>query len=374
MKIKVCHVISDLEESHLIEAIADFSNQEKYEISFVFLGENIPKLYEILETKGYQVGFVKLKSRKELPTAVFRVRKIFNKIKPDIVHTHMVSASLAGLIAARVCGVKRRVHTRHHSSESHIYYPHAVYYDKFISRLSTRIIAISQIVEDVLVNLEGVAPEKVVTIPHGFDLAQFKADPIITQQLKSKYDLTNYFPVVGVISRFVHWKGIQFVIPAFKKISLDYPQAKLVLANANGHYSEEIKALLKENLEPSQYVLIKFESNVFDLYKNFDIFVHVPISREFEAFGIVYVEPLIMEVPSIFTLSGIANDFIKDKENALVVPYQDSESVYQAMKIILEDDALRQKIVEQGKLDANSLFNAKKMADSLDMVYSSLLR
>lgn len=373
MKVKVCHIISDLDQSVFIDAIGKFLDGGKYELDFVFLGATPPALYTMLKEKNHRVEFIEFNDRKELPQTIFRLRRLLADMRPDIVHTHMVNASLAGLVAARLSGIRRRVHTRHHSSECHIYYPHAVYYDKLVSKLSTRIVAISQAVADVLIQREGVNPQKIHLIRHGFDLAGFKSDEVAAQEIEQKYKLTRKYPVVGVISRFVHWKGIQYVIPAFKKLSEEYPQAKLVLANAIGSYSEQIRALLEESLNSSQYVLVPFEPRVFDLYKNFDVFVHVPINKEFEAFGQVYIEPLAMGVPSVFTLSGVASEFIKDKINAVVVPYENSEAIYQAVKLLLEDGILRERIVKQGRADVCALFNAEKMAVELDLLYSSLL-
>ena len=240
MKAKICYIISELDQSIFIDAAENFLDSDKYEQIFIFLTPTPPKLYETLEKKGHRVEFVKHSSRKQLPAAVFRLRRLLIDIRPDIVHTHMVSASLAGLTAARLSGIKRRVHTRHHSTECHVYYPHGVYYDKYISRLSNRIVAISQAVKEILTEREGVDDKKIHLIRHGLDLANTKADENAVQAVMQKYELRGKYPVVGVISRFVHWKGVQHIIPAFKKLTNEYPQAKLVLANAEGNYSEQI--------------------------------------------------------------------------------------------------------------------------------------
>lgn len=373
MKIKVCHVLSDLDRSHLIETFGEVMDKAKYDISFVFIGAKRPYLYDFFRERGYEVDFFEFNGRRELPAAIWNLRKILKRINPDIVHTHMVEGSLAGLAAARSLGIKRRLHTRHHSAESHFYYPHGVYYDRIINSLSKKVIAISKVVAKVLIEREGVEPEKVVVIPHRFYLETFKADERTVGELKNKYQLNGHYPVVGVISRFIHWKGIQDIIPAFKKLLENYPQAKLVLANANGPYKEQIHKLLKKTLAPENYVTIEFEKNVFDLYGTFDVFVHAPVNEDFEAFGQIYVESLAVGVPSIFTMSGIAHDFIVDKENALVVPYQKPEAIAESLELILRDDPLREKITKRGREDVWRLFHADQLAGQLDSVYAELL-
>ncbi len=373
MKAKVCHVVSDVDYNNLFEVIEHFSDKEKYELSFIFLGQKLPLLYQIFESRNCRVYFIEYHNRKDLVFTVKKLCRIFNKLQPDIVHTHFVNASLAGLLAAKISGVKCRIHTRHHSTECHNYYPHGVYYDKFISFLSTKIVAISEVVRNVLIERENVNPKKIEIIWHGFNFDEFEADEATTAEVEKLYNLTENYPVVGIISRFVHWKGIQYIIPAFAKLVKIYPQAKLVLVNSVGSYTDEIKKLLDEYLNESQYVLIPFEKRVAEIYANFDIFVHVPIDKESEAFGLIYVEALAMKVPSIFTLSGVASDFIKDKVNALVVPHNDSETIFEAMCLLLEDEKLRQAIIEKGQTDVYNLFQGQKMADKFDSLYASML-
>lgn len=372
MKIKVCYIISLMSENPLIETTGQFLDKSKYEITFILLNPVMPKLYQTFKERGHQVEWIKYHSKKELISAVLHVRRLFSKFKPDIVHTHFIDASLVGLIAARLSGIEKRVHTRHNSIENQYYFPHGVYYDKLVNSLSKKIIAITDMVAEILIQTEKVNPEKVEIIHHGYDFAQLKSDETTTKELRQKYNLTENYPVVGVVSRFVHFKGIQYAIPAFAKLVRNYPNAKLVLANAVGWYSKEINSLLKEHLEPSQYVLIEYEGRIFDLYKNFDIFVHVPIDRKAEAFGLIYIEALGMEVPSVFTLSGIATDFIEHQRNALVVPFENSDAIYEAMNLMLKDENLREKIVSQGKSDVQRLFDIREMTDKLDSLYTAM--
>lgn len=373
MKIKVCHVLSDVDQSHLIETHGEIMDKDRFEIGFVFMGRKKPQLFDFFRERNYPVEFFEFGGRRELPAAVWKLRKIFRARRPDVVHTHLVEASLAGLTAARTLGLKNRIHTRHHGVEAHIYYPHGVYYDKVNNFLSRRIIAISPVVEDALVNLEKVAPAKVTTIPHGFDLEDFAADDSLVEELKTKYGLRGHFPVIGSIARFIHWKGVQNTIPAFKKLLATHPRAKLVLANANGPYKPEIEKLLAENLPPESYATIEFERRVFALYKTFDAFVHVPINRNFEAFGQVYIEPLALGVPAVFTLSGIAGDFIRDRENAVVVPYDDAAAIAAGLELVLRDAALRTKIIENGKKDVWARFHARQFGARLDALYTELV-
>ena len=129
--------------------------------------------------------------------------------------------------------------------------------------------------------------------------------------------------------------------------------------------------MLKNNLPDSCYTEIKFENNLFALYKLFDIYVHTPVNKEIEAFGQTYVEALVSGIPSVFTLSGVANEFIKDKENALVVDYCNSEQIYSSINKIINDDVLRKKIIAQGK-EAVKQFNLDLFISKLEKLQAKV--
>lgn len=372
-KTKVCHIASFLNYSLFFEALGQFPDKEKYEVSFIFLNPEISPLESLLAERGHRVEHVEYRTKKQLLSAILRIRKLLKGIGPDIVHTHLADASLAGLIAAKTGGFKRRLHTRHHATECHVYYPHAVYYDRLINRLSSRIIATTGIVKETLLKREGVPEEKIRLITYGYDLSRFENDDMTTADLGRKYDLSGHYPVVGVISRFVEWKGVHYIIPAFAKLTEKYPKAKLVLANAVGNYSPVLDAMIEKELRPDQFVKIEFEPKIFDLYKNFDLFVHVPVTRDVEAFGQTYIEALYSEVPSIFTVSGIAHDFIQDREHALIVPHRDSEAITRAMESLLEDEVLRAGIVRKGKAEVGKRFGGVTLAAGMDGLYDEMM-
>ena len=372
MRTKVFHVFSDVDQSHLIKTFGEVMDKTRYDVGFVFFGKKKPLLYEYFGDRGYTVKFFEFQGKKDYPAALLKLRSIFKRHKPDIVHTHLVEGSLAGLTAAALAGVKRRIHTRHHGIESHIYSPHGVYYDRVNNFLSKKIIAISAVVANVLIEREGVNPKKVVTIPHGFHLEEFIVDKTVTDELRVKYGLDGHFPVIGSVARFIHWKGVHNTVAAFKKVLEKYPNAKLVLANASGPYSSEIIALLGESVPPDNYVVIEFERNIFSLYPAFDVFVHVPVDPNLEAFGLVYIEPLALEIPSVFTLSGIASEFIRNKENAVVVPYNDPAAIANAVELILEDKDLRERMKTRGKADVWERFHTDRLASQLDALYTGL--
>ena len=367
--VHVCQVLSGIDKSMAFEWICD-NLDERIEQSYILTGKAPGYIYEYLQKAGKQVEFIPFTGSKfAFPVMLWKYYWAFKRLKPDVVHAHIYPAPLLSLTAAKWAGVKRRVYTRHHSTSNHMYHPRGVRLDKYTNSKATAIVAISQNVRNVLTEMEGVAPAKIELIHHGFKFELFaQPDPAVVASLKAKYLLPEDSPVVGCISRFIELKGHKYIIKAFAELLKTHPNAKLVLANARGPDKQAIVEALKV-LPEDRYVTIDFEPAIGALYHLFDVFVHVPINAQVEAFGQTYVEPLIAGVPSVFTLSGVAHEFIEDNKNALVVDYEDAEAIRHALQSLLENDSLRDRITERGKASVAHLFSLNNYIQKLNQLY-----
>ena len=349
---KIIYVISLVNNSLALMWYFTALHSTSVKFSVVFLHPEQPKLMMDLSIAGIKTSWIRYSGKKELISATFKLWKLFIKEHPEVVHTHLFDASAAGLIAANLSGVPVKVHTRHHATQHHVYHPHAVKYDRIINWLSDRIIAISENIRSILIERENVSPEKINVIHHGFDIGYFKSvSPERRHAVRLKYNIQEDKVVIGMISRFTVWKGIQYVIPAFANVLKEYPNAILVLANASGDYETELNEVL-QILPRDSYRLISFENDSPALYSVFNIFVHVPVDEHSEAFGQVYVEAFLFFLFCIFTLSGIASEFVKDHNNALVVPYKDSGSIELAIFELISNPKLVHRLSSQASADA----------------------
>ena len=335
----------------------------------VFLHPHQPALAAFCKSLNIPTQWIRYRSKFDIPHTFFRLWWLMISNRINLLHAHLFDASFVAIIASRFAGVRKRIHTRHHASQHHQYNPHAVKYDRFINKQSTHIIAISEGIKKILVEKENVSPDNITIVHHGFDLNYFeKVTEARVLSLKIKYSLQNSYPIIGVISRWTHWKGIQFIIPAFKSLLQEYPSAVLLLANAMGEYEREIETLLQE-IPNNSYRKISFEADTPALYHLMNVFVHVPIDDHSEAFGQVYVEALAAGIPSVFTLSGIANEFIEDRKNALAVSYQNTAAIKNAMAEILSNHQLRNNLIPNGKKDVAKLFDIHLMVDKTKKIY-----
>lgn len=369
IKKKIVYVLSSINESIAFEWISTRLDKSRFELSFIHLNRTEPNLHRWCLENGMKSNFVCHEGKSDSIKTSIKVYSLLRKLKPEIVHCHLFEANLMGLFTSKLLGVKMRLFTRHHSTFHHDYHPRAVLLDKVCNKLATHIVAISKNVETVLLR-EDVNPNKIRLINHGFDLEKFKnISPDRIENLRLKYSISkNRGPVIGVISRYINWKGHQYIIPAFREVLQKNPNALLIIANANGPFRHEIESELSK-IPKANLLEITFEKDLFALYKLFDVFVHCPINENIEAFGQIYVEALAAEVPSVFTLSGIATEFVKDKKNALVVEYQNSKKIVDAISLLLEDENLRVNLARTGAEDVKQ-FSVSRYINELEELYA----
>jgi glycosyltransferase involved in cell wall biosynthesis len=347
--VKVAMIISNIDQAWFFESIHRLIDKERLSLYFILLNPGDSELERTLLSKGVYCKRIEYKSKKDALRTVFQCRRLLKEIKPDMVHAHLLEAGLFGLSGGWLAGVKTRIYTRHGGSQRN-FLKKGVLLDKICSFLSTHLIATCENVKNILTNYEKVADKKVTVINLGLDIDRFvHPDLQNVAALRQKYNAAGNGPVIGVISRWVEWKGIQYILPAFKQFLKSYPDALLVLANSHaGTYRQEILTLL-DDIPKSNICLIGFEHNNFDLYHLFDIFVHVPVDKESEAFGQVYIEPLAAGIPSVFTLAGVAPEFIEHEKNALVVDFRNAEQIHQSVLLLWQNQKLREDLIVHGR-------------------------
>lgn len=363
--------ISNVTKAMEHEWFAEFVDKNEFDLEFVLFNSKNSDLYNFLIGKNFKCSNYNLSSKFYIPVYIlyFAIKLLFKRV--DFVHAHLFEASLIGMAAGKLAGIKKRIFTRHHADLHHSYHPGAVKYDLLINRLATHIIAVSIGLKTILEKMEKVPSEKITIIPHGLPEAMLNVEipDKKINAMKTRYGLNDAWPIVGVISRFTEWKGIQYILPAFKDMLKEYPNARLVMANASGDYESHLQELI-DQLPTQSYIKIAFETEIIPLFKTFDVFVHAPVDASSEAFGQVYIEAFSLGVPVVCTLSGVACQLVKHEENALVAGYRDQSGIYLGLKRILSDKELAARLTQNAKNAVKEYTFEKKFA-KLKTIYQS---
>jgi glycosyltransferase involved in cell wall biosynthesis len=335
------------------------------------VGDPAPDLLETAKSHGLEHIRIPYKSRRDLPLAILRTRRALRSHGVQLVHGHGIQGSLVGLLAALTSGVSERLHTRHHATMHHEGGPrHAQLVDRIVNRLSTTIIATCSNVRSCLIDRENVDPAKIRLLEYRLDIRGF--DEVSEERVaavRTRYQLLPTQRTVGMITRFVWWKGVEYGLAAFTRFLTVEPDAILVIAKPIGPHESAIRPLL-DLIPERNYRLIEHEQDIAALYKTFDFLMHLPVTAGVEAWGQVYVEAMAAGIPMICTRSGIGNDLLHDGENCVLVDYRDDEAALAGLIRLASDESLRSLIIANGRNDATR-FSRSSNLNTLDFLYGT---
>ncbi|MCF7953855.1 MAG: glycosyltransferase family 4 protein [Spirochaetales bacterium] len=107
------------------------------------------------------------------------------------------------------------------------------------------------------------------------------------------------------------------------------------------------------------------------VYRNHDVLVFPSIWEE--PFGLTHLEAMASGLPVISTDNGGQRVFLRDGENALTCSPDDVPGLADALKRMLLDEELRERIAREGRKTVERDFTFRRYADSLEKKLLSLL-
>lgn len=238
---------------------------------------------------------------------IFSLIKIIWQEKPDVVHTHTAKAGFVGRIAARLCGVKKVYHTFHGNifqgyfskSKTKLF----ILIERFLAKISTKIIAISPEQKKDLLKY-GICPEdKIEVIPLGFDLQKFRS-------LNSPKNAKN----IGIVGRLVPIKNHRF----FLEIAQNFPEFNFHIFG-DGELRSQLQAVAPQNV-----IFHGFSNNMPQVYRQLDLLLLTSLN---EGTPVAVIEAIASGVPVLSTDVGGVRDVIDNIASCKVLPAQLEEFV-----------------------------------------------
>lgn len=357
-KLKLTYVVTHRIRWVAFEWAALYIDRTKFEMDFLILNETDP-IIDFLKVNNIPYKTTNYLDFGNVPEVIKFIYDHLIANKTDVVHSHFFASDLVAMQAAYYAKVPVRVFTRHHSGIKWKRHARSKY--ELLWEMATDMIALNQQGKDIMLT-DGVPEEKITIIPYGFDIKQFQnIAPERVEKLRNKYIPNHTGPVIGVMSRYIKIKGVEYIVDGFKEVLKRHPDALLFLAGTGTYafskgkeeqkgtynppaHAEFIQDRLKNTLPEGSYVEIPFENDLFALYKLYDVLVHVPIAWDAEAFGQVFMETMFSEVPAVITLASPAHDYAVHKENAWVVDFENSKEITEGILALLSDQPLRDKI------------------------------
>lgn len=309
----------------------------------------------------------------------WRLYRIMGRERFTIIHTHTPKPGFLGQIAAKMAGVPIIINTLHgFYFHDHMHPALRRFYitlEKIAARCSD--VILSQNREDIETAIrEGICPpEKIKHLGNGIDIQRFDLANLSWQDVVHKrleVGLPDGAKVVGFVGRLVREKGLLELFAAARIVREQVPDVRFLFVGP-------VDTVKSDALTPDtaqQYGIadichfLGMRQDMPELYALMDVFV-LPSHRE--GFPRAPMEASAMKVPCVVTNIRGCREVVEHNRNGLMVPLGDVQALADAIVKLLSDREKAQRMGEEGRRMAETLFDEKLMFARVKTEYVRLL-
>lgn len=308
------------------------------------------------------------------PVFLFKLWRLLDELRPDIVHTRNIAALEATLPAA-LAGVPARVHGEHGRDVDD---PDGTNTKRQIIRRLYRpfvhqYIAVSQDLASYLRDKIGVPPSRVAQIYNGVDSVLFHPAGQFREAVPHpNFSRPTHF-VIGTVGRMQDVKDQLTLARAFARVMRVMPEAaprlRLVMIG-DGPLRERVRMLLAEAKVDKYAWLPGNRDDIAPIMRSFDLFVLPSLA---EGISNTVLEAMASGLPVLGTAVGGNPELIQAGVTGTLVPRNDPESMACAMRAYAESKELCRSHGIEARRVVERKFGMDAMVDAYMTVYDKLL-
>jgi glycosyltransferase involved in cell wall biosynthesis len=327
----------------------------------VYLSKNI-KVYYLNLNKYSPFSYLK---------TIYKLFKIYNETKPEVIHTWMYLADFFGGLSAKLSGYNNIIWSIRNTKISHSNFSINFLIVKLNSFLSNyiprRIVSVSN--SGTLYHQKiGFCKEKFLLIHNGYDLNLFKRDINNKNDFRKKYRIPINDFVILTIARYDKLKGHDTLLHVAKILNKNISNIKFVLIG-RGVKNDNFDKQLSINGLTDNFLLFDFTDNVIDFYNLSDIYLSTSRS---EGFPNVICEAMLMELVPVATNVGESKMIIGDAGYV-----SDMDDVEDLAKNILKLYQMESKSLQSlGLIAKNNItnnFGLDKIVNDYKKIYNEII-
>ncbi len=281
-------------------------------------------------------------SRSRWGTLIFSLLKIIKQYDIDVISTHGSIDSWTASIAGRLSRHSPLIiRNRHKSVPISNTLRHRMLYGK----LPHAVVTTGEQLRRDLVENNGLAESRVVSIPTGVDLSIFyPRRPDV--ELKESLGLNSEERVVGTIAFLREYKGVGDFLQAAKTVYEKRQDVKFLIVG-EGPEKRMVSQMIQDLALQSCVFLLGFREDIPSLLSIVDVLVLSSLKAE----GVpqVLTQALAMERGVVATHVGSIQEIVRHRETGLLVKPGKPEELAWAIEEILHDGPLRKKLGQAGR-------------------------
>jgi glycosyltransferase involved in cell wall biosynthesis len=297
----------------------------------------------------------------DLP-AISRFKDLLKREHIDILNTHSSVDAWVGGMAARWAGVAS-LRTRHLSVKVK---SHPL---NFVYRLPQAVITTGQGIRRHLVDDYGLAPDWVVSIPTGVDMARF-APREPQPALMAELGLSPNRPVVAIVAILRSWKRQDLFMQMAALMLRTRPEVQFLMVGG-GPQEENLKRLRSELGLEQALIMTGMRGDVEQILACCD--ACVLCSDQAEGVPQAVLQELACERAVVAADAGDVGQVVIPDTTGLLVPPGDIEALAGAVGRLLDDPELRGRLGRAGRELVAKRYSDQAMLDATEDIYAKVL-
>lgn len=279
----------------------------------------------------------------------------------DVIHAHDWLAYPAGIAAKRVSGkpLVIHVHATDFDRSGGNVNPTVYAMEKEGMDAADKIIAVSNMTRNTVIEKYNINPEKVVTV--------YNAVEPLSQEEKIKLKKGVDEKIVTFLGRITMQKGPEYFVEAANLVLQKMNNVRFVMAGSGDMMNAMVKRAAELKISDRfHFTGFLKGDDVFNMLRMSDVFVMPSVS---EPFGIVPLEAMQSNVPVIISYQSGVSEILK---YAIKIDYWDTYAMADAIYGLINYPALHSMFKEYGKAEVDNLL-WKNSAQEVRDVYLEVI-
>jgi glycosyltransferase involved in cell wall biosynthesis len=333
--------------------LANFFSNGGHSVTVVYLtGENL-----LSDKISPNVSIVPIKLKKNIFSFIYALNiavRLIKKIKPDVIHSHMIHANIFARLTRLFVKFPRLICTEHNIYIGGKLRLLAYRVTKCLSDLDTNV---SSEATDYFIAERAFSASKSKVMYNGVDLK--KIYKRINTSIRTEFNIRDEDFLFLNVGRLTEAKNQKILIEAMANIR----DCKLIICG-KGHLEYELLELIKQYNLSDRVFLAGARKNIADFYSAADCFI---LSSSWEGLPMVILESMAYGLPIITTNVGGANETIPDA--SCVIPPDDIYNLVKSINRMKNETQDQRKLISDANLKAVEKFDINVICEEWKTIY-----
>jgi len=349
-------------ETHVLE-LASGIDRSKFDVTVCSLKSG-GCLVEELRRRGIRVVCLNGAGKGD-PRVLFRLWKLMQEERPDVIQSFLFWANLAARLLGRLSNAVRVVCSYHDEIVSEGWLVRMI--DRFTFQWSHAVVCCSEAVRRSVSNCLGAPAPRQTIIPFGVDAGQFAVGNAAS---RTELRLRDGGPIIGTVCRLAEpKKGLHVLLRAMATLNRggNDPRCQLLIVG-EGPAREPLEALSCQLGLSDCTVFAGARRDIPRILPLLDLFV---LPSLYEGFGIAILEAMAAGKPVVATAVGGIPEFVVPGETGLLVEAGNPAALADAIGSLLRDPERAKQMGIRGRARVLAAFQMSTVVRRHEQVYEA---